>query len=164
MLQLQSWHLILSTSHFQCCKIDGNASLSKHNIEAREQENLFSGEFKADFCQTFNASIVESCKILYDLYRIHSGFSTMVTVTLNSNVKTYALIPLHFLPDEKNSMETNSLSLQAIRPASLCLNLKTISFYFTDDKGKLQSMVIFYVNSDQNPQSIFLSFCRRLST
>ena len=67
-------------------KIDGNASLSKPNIEAGERENLFSGEFKADFCQTFNASIVESCKILYDLYRIHSGFSTMVTVTLNSNV------------------------------------------------------------------------------
>ena len=41
-------------------KIDGNTSLSKHNIEAGERENLFSGEFKADFCQTFNARNVDT--------------------------------------------------------------------------------------------------------
>ena len=29
-------------------KIDGNASLSKHNIKAEERENLLLGEFKAD--------------------------------------------------------------------------------------------------------------------
>ena len=43
-------------------KIDGNASLSKPNIEADKRENLFSGEFKADFCQAFNDRI----ELLYD--------------------------------------------------------------------------------------------------
>ena len=75
-IYLQSWDLILTKyreydkcttpfPHFQCCKflkIDGSASLSKYNIEAGQRESLFSGEFKADFCQTFNDRI----ELLYD--------------------------------------------------------------------------------------------------
>ena len=36
--------------------------LSKHNIEVGVRGNLFSEEFKADFCQLFNVGIVDhSC-------------------------------------------------------------------------------------------------------
>ena len=48
--------------NFQCCKIDRNTSLSKHNIEAGERENLFSGEFEANFCQTFKAARIVVAK------------------------------------------------------------------------------------------------------
>ena len=53
--------------NFQCCKIVDvrklmATSLSKHNIEVEERENLFSGEFEADFCQTFKAARIVVAK------------------------------------------------------------------------------------------------------
>ena len=48
--------------NFQRCKIDGNTSRSKHNIEAGERKNLFSGEFEANFCQTFKAARIVVAK------------------------------------------------------------------------------------------------------
>ena len=81
-LVLQSWHLILAKSHeydkrtpfppfSKFLKIDGNASLSKHNIEAGERGNLFSGGFKADFCQTFKARIVWIFKKIEQGFPLH---------------------------------------------------------------------------------------------
>ena len=76
----------------QCfLKIDGNASLSKPNIEAGERENLFSGEFKADFSQTFNARIVWIFKKVEQGFPLHLSLSFLFVCLKNTTFKAYSL-------------------------------------------------------------------------
>ena len=96
--KLQSWQKVINVinlplfSHFQCCKIHDNASISKLNTEAG-RESIFRRILGRFFSQYLNARIVLVLEVgqFSDYFRTFSNRQRVVHQSKGLTIKIYLL-------------------------------------------------------------------------